>query len=46
MRSSFAPPELLVQNAMANYDPHLLFLVTNNPSKPIMERVKGLVVFS
>ena len=46
MRSSFAPPELLVQNAMANYDPHFLFLVTNNSSKPIMERVKGLVVFS
>ena len=31
---------------MANYDPHFLFLVTNNNQKPIMERVKGLVVFS
>ena len=46
LRSSFAPPELLVQNAMANYDPQFLFLVTNNNQKPIMERVKGLVVFS
>lgn len=31
---------------MANYDPQFLFLVTNNNQKPIMERVKGLVVFS
>lgn len=46
MRLSFAPPELLVETAMANYDPHFLFLVSANSNKPFMDRVKGLVVFS
>ena len=31
---------------MSNYDPHFLFLLANNPGQPLMDRVKGLVIFA
>ena len=46
MRQSFAPPDIITQIALNNYDPHFLFLLSNNSSKPLMERVKGLVIFA
>ena len=46
MKSSFAPPDIMAQTAMSNYDPNFLFLVSNDASKPMMDRVKGLIVFA
>jgi len=46
MRASYAQPEIITKVAMSAQDPHFLFLVSNNSSLPIMERVKGLLIFS
>ena len=46
MKASFGPPEIITEVAMGAYDPHFLFLLSNNSALPVMDRVKGLVIFA
>ena len=46
LRKSFSKPKALVTEAMQNYDPHFLFIMSSNNSLPAEDRVKGMLVFS
>ena len=46
LRQSYAPPDIMTKTTMNTYDPHFLFLLTNDNSVPMMDRVKGLCIFS
>ena len=46
LRKSFSKPKALVAEAMQNYDPHFLFIMSSNNSLPAEERVRGMLVFS
>ena len=48
LRTSYAPPDSLVQNSMNGYDPQFFFLMTDKEEEgsSLQDMVKGLLVFS